>query len=169
MATMAEIEKGAQRLAQAHAELGELAMQLNRDIMAAREQYMRQIKTAAATGKKQFEALFELVKQSRPLFESPRTQIFHGVKVGWQKGKGKIEIDDPDHTIELIMKHFPDQAADLIVTTAAPSKTELEKLSAADLKKIACRVAEDSDFVVVKHADSEVDKMVKALLKAEKE
>jgi len=169
MATMAEIERGALRFSQAHAELGDLAIELNKEIAEARERYMRRIKSAAASEKKLEQELRELVEQSRPLFEQPRTQIFHGIKVGWQKGKGKIVYDDSGHTIELIRKQLPDLADSLIMTIEEPRKTELEKLSAVELKKIACRIEGDGDFVVVKPADGEVDKMIKALLKQEKE
>lgn len=169
MATMAEIEKGALRFSQAHAELGDLAIAVNKEIAEVTERYIRRIKTVAAAEKKLEQELRDLVEQSKPLFERPRTQIFHGIKVGWQKGKGKITIDDPCRTLELIRKQFPELAGSLIVTSEEPCKTEIEKLGAGDLKKIACRIEGDGDSVIVKPADGEIDKMIRALLKQEKE
>lgn len=168
LTTLDHIERAAQKFAEAHADLGELAADLDQSMRDLKEQHMRRIRYAKDAWRRREQELKDLVSASPDLFERPRTHIFHGIKVGYQKGKGSIKIDDPDRTVELIKKVMPDAAESLIMTLEHPSKTELEKLSAVDLKKIACRIEGDGDFVVVKPADNDVNKMIKVLL-AEKE
>ena len=82
------------------------------------------------------------------------------------EGKGAISFEDADSVVARIKKHFPDQVDVLIRTKEEPVKDALSNLSAADLKKIGVTVSEAGDKCVVKPVDSEVDKMVDALLKA---
>ena len=106
------------------------------------------------------------VEQGRHLFVKPRTLVFHGIKVGLQKGKGGIEIRDPDRTVALIEKHYTQSEAELLLRiTKKPNKEALEELTADELKKLAVHVVDAGDQVVIKPADSEVDKVVAALLK----
>ena len=55
----------------------------------------------------------------------------------------------------------------LIKTVETPQKKALEKLSAAELKKLGVTVGDDEDVVVVRSMDSEIDKIVKLLLDTE--
>ncbi|MBN1131186.1 MAG: hypothetical protein JXA71_19505 [Chitinispirillaceae bacterium] len=130
---------------------------------------MRAIRSAMASEAKRKEELTGLIESAPELFEKPRTQIFHNVKVGYKKGKGSIEIDNPDLTIELIRKNFPDAAENLITVMEYPRKTEIERLPASDLKKIACRIEGDGEVVVVKSIDGDTEKLIRALKVSEKE
>lgn len=99
------------------------------------------------------------------MFDTPRTVVFYGIKVGLQKGKGAIEWDDDAQVVKLIEKHFPEQADVLIKTTKKPVKKALAQLTVAELKKLGIVVEETGDQVVIKSTDSEIDKLVNALLK----
>jgi hypothetical protein len=67
--------------------------------------------------------------------------------------------------VTLIEKSFPKAQADLLIkTTKKPIKKALEDLDVGALKRIGCRVVETGDEIVIKPADSEVDKIVTALL-----
>ena len=92
--------------------------------------------------------------------------MFAGIKVGYAKGKGALSFDDADSVVARIKKHLPEQADVLIRTKEAPVKEALAQLSAAELKKIGVTLSEAGDQTVVRPVDSEVDKMVDALLKA---
>lgn len=86
----------------------------------------------------------------------------------YQKQPGAIEIDDEALTIKRIKKLFADQEdmlQQLIKTTEKPVKDALGGLSGDQLKKLGVRVAEDTEKIIIKSADSEVDKIVNALLK----
>ncbi len=136
-------------------------------IRAVKKKALPGIKRAAeraAVAKEKLKAAIEAAPQ---LFEKPRTRLFHCVKVGLQKGKGETQIPNEEKTIDLIRKHFPDQAEILIKTEETVVKKALANLAAADLKKIGVNVIEAGDQVVVKVADSEIEKMVDALFKDE--
>ena len=65
----------------------------------------------------------------------------------------------------LIRRYLPEQADTLIRTVEEPHKPALALLSVADLRRVGCTVVETGEAVVIKAVDSEVDKMVDALLK----
>ena len=67
----------------------------------------------------------------------------------------------------MIRKHFPDQAEILIKTTETPVRKALAMLPAADLKKIGVVMEDEGDEIVIRAADSDVDKIISANLAAE--
>lgn len=164
--TLLEIEKATKDFASARYELSLLVTTLNDDVAKLKKEFLPSIKKAVAkTAERQCE-LKNLIDHAHDLFEKPRTVIFHGIKVGLQKGRGEIDWDDDQKVVELIRKHFrEDQADALIITKEKPSASALRDLTVAELKKIGCTVEETDDEVVIKPADSDVDKVVNALLK----
>lgn len=169
MASMAQIEDAARRYAGARTTLAEICGAFNQDLAAAKSRYIGRLKRAVAFAKEREAELAAAIEESGELFVKPKTVVFHGVKVGFQKAKGKIEFDDADQVLKLIRKHFPDQADVLINTTEKPAKEALQQLTAAELKRLGISVVESGDQVVIKDTTSEVDKMVEALLKDEAE
>ena len=65
----------------------------------------------------------------------------------------------------LIKRRFPDHADTLIITTEVPSATGLQDLDAAELRKLGVTVEEAGEQVVVKPVETDVEKLVKLLLK----
>jgi hypothetical protein len=111
----------------------------------------------------QLEAAIDAVPE---LFESPRTLVIDGIRIGMQKGKGKLIMDSPETTIKLIHKHYPHDAWDaLIKTTETPVTAALIRLSASDLKKLGCEIGGTGDEVIIKTTDTEIEKIVKAMMK----
>jgi hypothetical protein len=109
--------------------------------------------------------LTTLIDNSRPLFEKPKTRVFSDIKVGLQKQKGSTVVADEDKTIELIAKHFPERLDDLAPSKRKLSLAALNNMTAADLKKIAVEIEADTDAVIIKPQDSDIEKAVAALLK----
>jgi hypothetical protein len=136
---------------------------------ALKRQYLPAIKVQVRKAKERQDALKTGIEKSAVLFKRPRTVIMHGISVGFEKGKGKIEWEDAGMVVRLIEKHFPEQAEVLIKTTKNPLKKALSTLSAVELKKIGITVEETGDVVVIRPVDSEVDKIVAALLKDDSE
>ena len=64
----------------------------------------------------------------------------------------------------MIRKHFPDQAEILIKTTEAPVRKALARPPEADLKKIGVAMENEGDEIVIRAADSDVDKIVSTIL-----
>lgn len=141
--------------------------ELEGEIRQLKKRYLPGVKRAAERTAEKKGLLQAAIEESAELFVRPRTYILYGVKVGFQKQKGEISYADEAQTLRLIHKHFPDMAEVLIKTTEKPVKTALAGLPAAELKKLGVTVTADGDGVVIKATDSEIDKLVEALLKDE--
>lgn len=161
-----EIEVKTKQYADARAALAEIVTALNDGIEALKRQHMPALKKAVAATAQKHEILLNILKENDQAFVKPRSVIFHGVKVGFQKQKGKISYSDAESVVKLIRKHFSkSDAAVMIITEEKPIKKVLDTLPVADLKKLGCTVTADSDEAFIKPTDSEVDKLVDALVK----
>ncbi len=167
MPSIGDIEKRTKEFSESRERLSTLVRSLEDEINAAKRRRLPSIKQSVKAVMERHSILKAALEEGRELFMKPKTMIFHGVKVGFQKAKGKISWADDDQVVKLIKKHLPDQADVLIKTTEKPIKNALENLPAADLKRIGVTVEETSDQVVIKSTDSEIDKFVDALLKEE--
>lgn len=167
MATLAEIEKATKDYADAREKLSKTVRTLEDRIARLKRRYLPGIKAQVGTTAARKLDLKNTIEDSAVLFVKPRTIIFHGIKVGLQKGSGKIEYDktEIDRIVRLIEKHFPEQAEILIQTKKTPIKKALASLSGADLKKLGIEIDDSADAVVIKPTDSEIEKIVDRLLK----
>ncbi|MGS5089035.1 host-nuclease inhibitor Gam family protein [Hydrogenophaga sp. A37] len=165
MTQLTDIEKRAKAFADARAEVTGIVTVLNDGIDALKRDNLPALKRCIAKVAERHDNLRALIDANPQLFTKPKTVVFHGVKVGFAKGKGGIKFDDAEQVVKLIKKHLPDQADVLIITKETPAKDALAQLSAADLKKIGCTVVNTGEQVVIKPADSEVDKLVDTLIK----
>ena len=160
------IERHAKAFADRHARLRDLVVALEEARDALMKNELPKIRRALAAAAEAEGQLKALVGDSADLFVKPKSLIFHGIKVGFAKGKGKIDWDDPDQVVRLIKKHFPEQADLLIITTEKPAKDALAGLTVGELKKVGVTVEGTGDVSFCRPVDSAVDKLVKALLKA---
>jgi len=165
MATLGDIERLTKAFADGRGQLADRVRTLEHEITAIKRRRLQGIKNTVNAVLELQSSLKAALEDSRDLFVKPRTMIFHGVKIGFQKGKGKISWADDAQVVKLIRKHLPDQADVLVKTTEKPVKDALQQLSAADLKRIGVLVEETGDQVVIKSTDSEIDKFVDTLLK----
>ncbi|MEN6358484.1 MAG: hypothetical protein ABFD59_00260 [Smithella sp.] len=165
MAPLIEIEKLTKDLATARQVLTERVRTLDKEKQELLQRKLPGIKKAVNDVSEKQVALKAALEESKPLFEKPRTKVLHGIKIGFQKMKGKISWVDDLQVVKLIKKHLPEMADILIKTTEKPIKKALEQLSTADLKKIGVTVSDAGDHVVIKSTDDEIDKFVEALLK----
>ncbi|MBN8885943.1 MAG: hypothetical protein J0I77_09505 [Rudaea sp.] len=163
--TIEEIESAAKVYAGARDELAERVNILREEHEAAKRRRLQGIKNSLERTREAYEVLKAAVIDGRGLFDKPKTRILHGIKVGWQKQKGELQIADEKVTIAALRKLFgEEQAAAYIKTTDKPIKSALQTLSAAELKKCSIAVTNDGEAVLIKAQDSEIDKMVDALL-----
>ena len=162
---MQMIEESTQAFAAAHDALSGTIDAMQEEIQAVQRRFMPKVRELVGKAAGRKADLHALIEANAGLFDKPRTVVFYGIKVGMQKGKGGIEIEDPDHTLVLIRKTYADdKAAALIHTKESPNKEALELLTVAELKKLGCTVKDTTDAVVIKSTTSEVDKIVAALL-----
>ena len=164
MSTLAEIEA----LTRAYRE--------RRDILAghleALDYHVQELKRKAMPGIRQAQReasdararLAAAIEASPHLFQRPRTLVIAGIRVGVEKGKGKIVWDDPQAVVRKIERLLPDQADALIKTTKAPIRKALAALDVGTLKRLGVRVEESGDQVVIRPTDGDIEKLVQALI-----
>lgn len=164
MTSLAEIERKTKTYADARARLAALVEALNDTIEALKRDSLPDIKRALGVAAQHENELRSLLQEAPELFVRPRTVIFHGIKVGYAKGKGGIVWEDEARVVALIHKHFAEQAETLIRTKETPVKDALAQLTVADLRRLGCSVEEAGDQVVIRATDSAVDKLVARLI-----
>jgi len=165
--SLSDIEGKAKNYSSARDLLADRLGQLNDEIDAAKRKAMPLLRLALQAAKAAEAELTNAIQLNPQHFKRPKSQVFHGIKVGFEKGKGKTVIADEDRTVKLIRKLFPDQFDILVQTTEKPVKDAISQLPACDLKKIGVEVQEATDKVLIRPVDGELDKMLKALLKAD--
>jgi len=169
MKTLLEIESLTKKYSEAREQLTEKVKELESKLEIVKGLHMPSIKSTLIKTREGEAKLRDAIEESPGLFEKPKTLIFHGIKIGYQKGKGKIEWDDTDTVLKLIKKHFPEQADILIRLKEEINKRALGELAVADLKRLGVTVVEAGDEILIKTADGEVDKIVRKLLEEKKE
>lgn len=166
MPTLTEISELARPYAETRAELADKICALEQELMDVRRRRLPEIRRALAKAQTRRDRLVTAIELSPGLFEKPRTQVFHGIRCGFQKARGLLSWDSEESVIRLIRRHFPDQAATLIRTTEKPVRAALQQLPAADLKKLGVQVVDTGDEIVARPMDGELDKLVDRLLQA---
>ncbi len=170
MATMQEIQIQTEEYAEARKVLEARVKKLQGLKDRLDKRYMPGITRALLVLVQAKDELKNLISGARALFEKPKTQIFAGVKVGFKKGKGKLTWDDDAKLIAKIRKTYGDDKAEsLIRVEEYPSKEALELLPADELKKLGVTVQEAGDLPYIKDTESEIEKIIKALMKSEEE
>tara|TARA_R110001583_G_scaffold178954_1_gene335256 strand:+ start:6575 stop:7177 length:603 start_codon:yes stop_codon:yes gene_type:complete len=167
MTTMAEIEQKAQGYAAARIELGEAVGALHEDIENLKARYMGMIRKQAETVREHEADLKAAIKAAPDLFTKPKSRTFAGIKVGFGKQPGRLECPDDEPLVAAIRKLYPDAVNTLIKVTEKPVKPALSNLSGKDLKRLGISVVDATDTVIVKPQDSDVDKLVAALIEEE--
>lgn len=170
MATMFEIDKKTLEYSATHQVLKDRMMELEDEVAKIRRKFLPGIRRACANAAEMKAMLVRMIDDSREHFDAPRTRILHGVKIGLQKGKGKLTWEDDDLVVKLIKKHFPEETWEMLIKTSEkPRKDGLNGLDVRELRKLGVAAEETADQVVVKPTDSEIDKLVDALLKETEE
>lgn len=164
MTTLDEIERKAKAYADARHAYSYMVQVLNEALEALKREHLPGIKRAISNAMLIETELRLLVEGSPHLFLRPRTVVLHGVRVGFAKGKGRIEYEDADKVVALIDKKLPELADELVRTERKPLKSALERLTVQQLRAIGCTVEEAGDRVVVRAEDTDIDRLVTALL-----
>ena len=164
MTTLLQLSELTRQYAEIRAKLSDQIGALELEVQALRRRSLPGIRRTLATAQERRDALVNALNEARDLFKSPKTQVFHGVRVGFQKGKGALVWADDATVVKLIKKHMAEKADELLKTTEKPIKSALANLSATDLKRLGVEVVDATDETVVRPLDSELDKLVDRLL-----
>ncbi len=165
MSSLNLVELKTKDFSEARAELAKRVRALNDEVEKAKRKHLVGIRHAVDKAAEAHAALYGAIEENANLFEKPRTQTFHGVKVGYRKAVGDLSWEDDESVVKQIRKHFADQFDVLVKTRETPMKAALAQLPAAELKKLGVEIGNDGDEVFIKPTDTEIDKLVTALLK----
>lgn len=160
------IDQHARQYADAQMALDSLTNDLRRQIDQVVREHWPRLRAATTRAAERYEALYALVSESRDAFDKPKTRILHGVRVGFRKSKDSVQILNAENTVALIKRHLADQADVLISTTERPVQSAIEQLEPDDLKLIGCKRVTGGDEPVAAIAETELDKVVQALMKS---
>lgn len=110
-------------------------------------------------------ALRAAIASAPELFQRPRTFVFAGIKVGYQKQKGKILIpDEPGAIAKMIRLLGDDEAAHYLNVVTTINKTSVNSMPAGIMKKLGIEITADTDAIVVKLEASALEKQIAALM-----
>lgn len=166
MTTLNDIEQLAERYAKARRTLSSTVTELQQRIEAIKAEYIDAIRHEVGVAAEAHDELRAAIEAAPQLFDKPRTRVLSGVKVGITKQRGQVEMDDESKVIERIRTLLPAEQAELLIRVReSVQKSAVYDLTAADLKRLGIRITDDCDQVLIKPADSEVDKLVNSLLK----
>ena len=161
-----EIEVLIRHYATQRGELAAQVQQLNDLIETAKRSKMAAIKQAVADTAEAHGKLQTAIKANPELFKKPKTITVSGVRAGFKKQPGKVVIEDEAATVQRIKDQLPEEQAELLITTTEKVlKSAVNDLSAGDLKRLGITVTADTDQVLIKAVDGDVDKLVNAMLK----
>ncbi len=169
MATLQEIESLTKNWADAQDALVATVQGLEDAVESLRRQYLPGLKKQVAIAAQRKAELKAAIEDSRDLFRRPKTAVFHGVQVGFEKGKEEVTIEDPELTISLIEKLFAETKDLYIKTKKSVKKLAVKALSEVERKAIGVTVGSPGDVVVIRSMDSQVKKYIDKLLKEKEE
>lgn len=169
MPTIDDIERKTKLFADARAELAERLQALKDEQEAAKRRRIQGLKNAVARLRTERDELLQLLGESADLFEQPKTRTLHGIRVGWMKQRGKLEIADAEAVVAGLRKLLGDEATAYIKVTESPIRTALANLPAKDLKRLGVALSDDVDSPFIKPVDGDVEKFIDALLEADGE
>jgi len=162
--SLGEIAERTKRFAAAQELLAGILHTLREQTRALERKHLPKVKCAVELAGRARAELHAAVAGSPELFAQPRTRVFHGVKVGLQKGRGGVVFADADAVVSLIHEQFGEAAVAYLRVKESPDVKMLAELPAPELARLGCRWEDAEDAVVIKSADSEVDKVASALL-----
>lgn len=165
MTDMTTIEQQTHAYAEARATLKGRVQALQMQIDRLRNEHINGIRAAVRQCADTHGSLKASLDEAAHLFEKPKTRTFAGVKVGFVKQRGKVEIADEEKTVKRIRALLPEEQAELLIRVReSVHKPAVYDLTAGDLKRLGIAITDDEEVLVIKPVDTEVDKLVDALL-----
>lgn len=168
--TLTDIRAAAQRLADARRESTTRATALEHALSQAAapiyNMHRPGIDEAAATEAEANADLLELIKSAPGLFKRPRSLQIDGVKAGYRKEQDGFDFDDEGAVIARIraLDEFDGLAQALIRTEEHLNVDALDTLDAGQRRSLGIRTVSGVDQPFISFADTDVEKLVKALL-----
>lgn len=170
MAQLTQIRAAAQRLADARREsVGRataLETAINKAITPIYAMHRVGLDAAAEEEAAARTELQGLVEAAPQLFSRPRSIAQDGVKCGYRKSEDTLDWEDEASVINRIraLPELAELAALLIRTEESLNVAALAELDANARRKVGIRLIPGIDQAFISYTDSDVEKMVKAIL-----
>lgn len=161
---LAQIQDLATQLAAARLALQKAAAKYNAALQRAVADILPAVREQATQCANAQHQLLEAVRDNPDAFKRPKSHTILDVKFGLRKVGGGILYGDPAEVVSLIERRLPDQIDQLIHVVKSPNKNGIKTLPAADLRKIGCGLIEPHDEPFVQCAQTDLDRLVKAIL-----
>jgi hypothetical protein len=171
MTALEVLIKKAALLSNCRDELRAELMLLDTELQAAKAARLKRLQQLTRSVIKHQTELGADIATNASLFAKPRTQIVDGIKFGMQKQPGSMQWDDADKVLnrmdDLFNKGDINRAQyDVCVQTSYTLVSAgIEQLDGKLLKKLGITVSADTDKVLIKSVDSQVEKMLSAIIK----
>lgn len=165
MTDLKTIERAARTYAEARAGLSEALTALKVELDGVHRDRLPTIRELLAEAQSKRSELAVLLGKARALFEKPKTRVMAGIKLGFQKQRGRVEIADEEKTVARIRALLPADQAELLVRVRENvHKPAVYDLTAADLKRLGIAVTDDIEVMVLKPSDDALDRLLAELL-----
>lgn len=165
MIKLTDIESAAREFSIKSKKLRNFHEELNNEIDTVKSKHIENIKQASIEAGESYQMLLTLVGDAPDLFKDKKSMTVSGVKFGYQKKKGKLDIINEDNTINKIKELYGDNSSLYINTKLSVIKKALDSIPASDLKKLGVNIIQDTDTAFVKLTDDEVQKLIEAMVK----
>lgn len=155
---MPAIEEGARELAAARRTLEQELQRAEVRLSKVRLESVDRLRDAAKAVRTEEAALLMLVERAAPLFKRPQSIEIDGVRVGWRKGKGRLELPPKEDLIKKITDVLTAaQKKSVLKVKTSVLKGPLAKLPGEILKKLGVSVtgAGQEPFVTYPATDTE--------------
>ena len=163
--TMNEIERLTAEYSRRRDDLRQTVEAAQKEIDYVKRSHRAALRRRAGAAADARAELLAAIEDAKGLFAKPRTRLLSGIRIGWLKRPGRIEVEDEPAAIAAIRRKLSaEQAEQLIQSRERLNRRALRALSARDLMRIGVVAVMDVDEPVAIPADSEIDKLVDALL-----
>lgn len=178
MITLATIEQQTREYAAVRWAMLEAFNALQNKLEAVRKQHESKLKRRVKAMTEAHEALWAQIEAHPELFpEGAKSIAVNGIKVGYQKGKTKLEVINDNRTIEVLRAWIVDAEMNNALELKQAFESALKityKLVDASLKKLPSELHSQlgiahipaADSVLVMPQDDDTTKAVDALIKA---
>lgn len=162
--TMTEIEQAARDYAANARALRDEQEAFDKRVDEIKEEYIGKIMNLAKKAAESKQLLLTIISDAQELFQKPKTQTISGVKVGFIKQKGKLEVPNMEATIRILRSDYKDIAAAAIRVKEDIVKEVLGSLPGDDLKKLGVTITADMDKAVAALTDGALEKMINKVI-----
>lgn len=147
---------------------GTICTRHQEEVGAISARYAPTLRAAAAAIRRAGESLKEAIRAARDVYLSPtrrtKTDILHGVRVGWKQMPGRWQMPDQQALLAAVRERIPDQAETLIETAEA---VRVDALTDDQRKLLGGQWIEPTQTVVCAEQATGIERLLASLVPAE--